>query len=136
MFTVVLGTALATAFGAVTLSSPVLADDGGSDGADPAIGQACMAVNFVFFALGDAAAWRAAFRPLWCEFWDRYLARSRDRELLSVVAPFLAWRLLVLACPIWYPNLPKPARERLLQFAESALDTDCFEPTSADEVFR
>jgi hypothetical protein len=45
MFTVVLGTALATAFGAVTLSSPVLADDGGSDGADPAIGQACMAVN-------------------------------------------------------------------------------------------
>jgi hypothetical protein len=45
MFTVVLGTALATAFGAVLLSSPVLADDGGSDGADPAIGQACMAVN-------------------------------------------------------------------------------------------
>ncbi|WP_418001619.1 hypothetical protein ACNO8X_14925 [Mycobacterium sp. PDNC021] len=45
MFTVVLGTALATAFGAVLLSSPVLADDGGSDGADPAIGQACMTVN-------------------------------------------------------------------------------------------
>jgi len=45
MFTVVLGTALATAFGAVLLSSPVLADAGGSDGADPAIGQACMAVN-------------------------------------------------------------------------------------------
>ena len=103
---------------------------------DAADDVACMAVNFVFFALEDAVAWHAAFRPLWCEFWDRYLTRSGDRELLSVVAPFLAWRLLVLACPIWYPNLPKAARERLLQFAESALKADCFIPTSADAVFR
>lgn len=102
---------------------------------DAADDVACMAVNFVFFALDDAAAWHA-FRPLWSEFWDRYLTCSSDRELLSVVAPFLAWRLLVLACPVWYPNLPKPARQRLLQFAEAALEADCFEPTSADAVFR
>lgn len=103
---------------------------------DAADDVACMAVNFVFFSLEDRTAWHGAFRPLWCEFWDRYLNRSGDRELLSVVAPFLAWRLLVLACPVWYPNLPQPARERLLQFAESALETDCFAPTLADAVFR
>jgi hypothetical protein len=103
---------------------------------DAADDVACMAVNFVFFALEDAVLWQAAFRPLWCEFWERYLARSGDRELLSVVAPFLAWRLLVLACPVWYPNLPKAAGERLLQFAESVLAADCFAPTSADAVFR
>ncbi|HVY29639.1 MAG TPA: aminoglycoside phosphotransferase family protein [Polyangiaceae bacterium] len=103
---------------------------------DAADDVTCMAANFVFFALEDAGTWQAAFRPLWCEFWDRYLTQSDDRELLSVAAPFLAWRLLVLACPVWYPNLPKSPRERLLQFAESALDADCFDPTSADAVFR
>lgn len=103
---------------------------------DAADDVSCMAVNFVFFALEDATAWDAAFRPLWYEFWNRYLTRSDDRELLSVVAPFLAWRLLVLACPVWYPNLSTLARERLLQFAESALEADCFVPAAADAVFR
>jgi streptomycin 6-kinase len=103
---------------------------------DAADDVACMAVNFVFFALEDALAWRAAFGPLWREFWDRYLSRSRDRELLSVVAPFLAWRLLVLACPVWYPNLPEAARERLLQLAESALEAEQFDPALAEAVFR
>jgi hypothetical protein len=103
---------------------------------DAADDVTCMAINFVFFALDDAATWGSAFRPLWHEFWDRYLVRSDDRELLSVVAPFLAWRILVLACPVWYPNMPELARERLLEFAESALKADRFEPTSADVVFR
>lgn len=103
---------------------------------DAADDVSCMAVNFVFFALEEAATWQAAFRPLWCEFWDRYLARSGDHELLSVVAPFLAWRSLVLACPVWYPNLPEPAREALLQFAESALAAERFDPALADAVFR
>jgi hypothetical protein len=103
---------------------------------DAADDVSCMAVNFVFFALEDTAAWHTAFQPLWYEFWERYLTRSGDRELLSVVAPFLAWRLLVLACPVWYPNLPHAARERLLEFAESVLLADCFAPTLAEAVFR
>jgi hypothetical protein len=95
-----------------------------------------MAVNYVFFSLENASAWQHAFRPLWREFWDRYLLRSQDRELLAIVAPFLAWRLLVLACPVWYPNLSDHARERLLQFAESALAADRFDPNLAEAVFR
>lgn len=103
---------------------------------DAADDVSCMAVNFVFFALEDADAWNSAFLPLWREFWHLYLTRSRDHELLSVVAPFLAWRLLVLACPVWYPNLSAPARDRLLQLAESALQADRFDPALAEEVFR
>jgi aminoglycoside phosphotransferase (APT) family kinase protein len=103
---------------------------------DAADDVSCMAVNFVFFSLEDSSAWQHAFRPLWREFWDRYLSHSQDQELLAVVAPFLAWRLLVLACPVWYPNLSADARARLLQFAESALAADRFDPNLAEAVFR
>lgn len=102
---------------------------------DPADDVSCMAVNYVFFAIEDAAIWRGAFAGLWREFWKRYLARTNDQELLSVVAPFLAWRLLVLACPVWYPNLAAGARERLLSFAEAILAAERFDPGMAEAVF-
>lgn len=103
---------------------------------DAADDVACLAVNFVFFALDREGTWQAAFRALWQRFWSRYLERSSDPRLLEVVAPFLTWRLLVVACPVWYPSLPAAARARLLAFAEAALTQDRFDPTLADEVFR
>jgi len=102
---------------------------------DPADDVACMAVNFVFFAIDDPPAWRKALALLWRRFWQRYLAGSPDPQLLRTLAPFLAWRLLVLACPAWYPNQTVTARQRLFSFAEAALDADCFDPEMADAVF-
>ncbi len=103
---------------------------------DPADDVACMAVNFVFFAVGDDAAWRAGMAALWRRFWNRYLDQTNDERLLSVVAPFLAWRLLVLACPFWYPNQSPVSRERLLSLCEAALAQERFDPELAERVFR
>lgn len=103
---------------------------------DPADDVACMAVNFVFFALEDSSSWQPAFAKLWREFWSRYLVASADSELLAVVAPFLTWRLLVLSCPAWYPNLSASARERLLDFANEALLAERFDPELAEGLFR
>lgn len=103
---------------------------------DAADDVTCMAINFIFFGLEDSAAWHGALAPLWREFWSRYLARSGDQELLQVAAPFLAWRLLVLACPVWYPNLSGVDRGRLLSLAEAALNVERFEPEMAEAVFR
>jgi hypothetical protein len=102
---------------------------------DPADDVACMAVNFVFFAIEDDAAWRAAFSPLWRRFWNRYLDQTNDERLLSVVAPFLAWRLLVLACPLWYPKQSQAARDRLLSFCEAALAQERFDPELSERAF-
>jgi len=103
---------------------------------DAADDVACMAVNFVFFAIDAPAAWRSALGPLWRRFWQRYLVESNDEGLLATVAPFLAWRLLVLACPVWYPNASLSARQRLLALLDTALDHDRFDPELAEQVFR
>jgi hypothetical protein len=96
----------------------------------------CMAVNYVFFALENLASWRGAFAQLWYDFWDLYRRASGDTDLVAVAPPYLAWRLLVLACPAWYPNLAESARSQLLSFAEATLLHDRFEPTLAELVFR
>jgi hypothetical protein len=102
---------------------------------DPADDVAAMTINFVFFALDHADAWKNAMRPLFHRFFARYLERSGDDALLDVVAPFFAWRGLVVASPAFYPSLPAAARDRLLGFVERTLDAPRFDPALADQVF-
>lgn len=101
------------------------------DAADDVV---CLAVNFVFFALEAAGTWAAGFRPLWRAFWDTYLAESRDPDILKSVAPYLAWRALVIGNPTFYPRLDPATRDRLLGLAERALAADAFDPDWAEEV--
>lgn len=102
---------------------------------DPADDVASLALNYVFFALDRPPAWRDGLGPLWRRCWRRYGAASDDDQLLSVVAPFLAWRALVMACPVFYPGLAPEARDRLLTFVEDALERESFDPDAAERVF-
>jgi hypothetical protein len=103
---------------------------------DPADDVSAMAINYVFFALQEPGSWATAFAPLWRRFWREYADGAQDDELYELVAPFLTWRALVLACPLWYPGLSADARSRLLTFAEAALDASRFTPELAESVFR
>jgi hypothetical protein len=103
---------------------------------DPADDVAALAVNYLFFAAGRRAAWPRGLGPLWDVFLSRYLAASGDGEVLETLAPFLAWRALVLSCPRFYPGLGAPERELLLGLAERALAAPRFEPAWAGEAFR
>jgi len=102
---------------------------------DAADDVTAMAVNYLFFALDKPTSWATSFEPLWRRFWSEYVQQSRDAALCEVVAPFLAWRCLVLANPVWYPHLPASARAKLLNFVVRSLRTPRFDPDSADEIF-
>jgi len=103
---------------------------------DPADDVTALAVNYVFFAAPRPAAWKAGLGPLWELFFGRYLAESGDRELLQVLAPWLAWRCLVVSSPRFYPALSPEARDRMLRLAERALEAEAFDPRWAGELFR
>jgi hypothetical protein len=101
---------------------------------DPADDVTALAINYVFFALDAPGAWAGGLRELWHELWRGYLARTGDRDLLAVAAPWLAWRALVVANPRWYPGLSAHGRDALLSWIERVLDAPCLDPASADEV--
>lgn len=81
----------------------------------------------------SGGAFTGACLILFDRFWRRYLDKSGDDEMLAVVAPFLAFRGLVLASPIWYSDTPDPIRERLLILIEQTLNQDRFEPDRIDD---
>ncbi|HTU45419.1 MAG TPA: phosphotransferase [Bryobacteraceae bacterium] len=99
---------------------------------DPADDLACLTLNFVFFSLQRSEQLEGAFQTLFMRFWDRYLKSSGDREVLQVVAPFLAFRALVMASPVWYPNLSEPVRWKLLTFIFSVLERESFDPAQVN----
>jgi hypothetical protein len=103
---------------------------------DPADDVTAMAVNYFFFAAAHGQAWEAGTGPLWRIFWATYLDESGDCGILEVLAPWLAWRCLVVACPRFYPRLPAEARDRVLRLAERALSSSAFDPAIAGELLR
>jgi aminoglycoside phosphotransferase (APT) family kinase protein len=101
---------------------------------EPADDLTCLSINYVFFTITKRAAFEGGLRTLWDAFWHTYLETSGDDEVLDVVAPFFAWRALVLASPVWYPNVEDPVRERLFRFAERLLGGELFRPQAIDAL--
>ena len=100
---------------------------------EPADDVSCLALNYLFFSLQRSGRLEGDFERLWLGFWTRYLERSGDSELLEVAAPFLAFRGLVMANPLWYPALSAAVREALVRFVVNVLDDDSFDPGRAQD---
>ena len=92
----------------------------------------CLALNYLFFSLQRSGRLEGAFDSLWRRFWDRYLERSGDRGLLEVAAPFIAFRGLVMANPLWYPALDAKLRRTLLEMVKNVLAEPRFDPAAAN----
>lgn len=88
---------------------------------------AAMTINYLFYSLRKYGELAGVFERLFRLFLENYLRKTRDREILEVIPPFYAWRGLVVASPIWYPNLKRSVRVKLLNFATSVLRFDRFD---------
>ncbi len=101
---------------------------------DPADDITGLAVNFLFFGLRADIEFKGAHRELWDHFFQTYLGATGDSQINQVVAPFFAWRILVVVSPLWYPDVPAEIREKLLRFVERLLNGDEFDYQKIDEL--
>jgi hypothetical protein len=111
----------------------VLLDRSRGEWGEPADDVTCLTMNYLFFSLQRSGRLDGNFESLFRNFWERYLAKTGDTEMLQVAAPFFAFRGLVMAHPIWYPNLAADVRQKLFNFMQSVLSVQVFDP---DEVNR
>jgi aminoglycoside phosphotransferase (APT) family kinase protein len=95
---------------------------------DPADDVTCLTMNYLFFSLQRSGRLEGKFEMMFRRFWARYLEKTNDREMLEVAAPFFAFRGLVMAHPLWYPNLSEDARVKLFNFMEAVLNAETFRP--------
>jgi hypothetical protein len=96
------------------------------DWGEPADDVTCITINYLFSSLLRSGRLEPVFERLFSLFWGRYLDRTGDREMPDVAAPFLAWRGLVIASPVWYPNLPEGVRRTIFRFIENVLSSERF----------
>jgi len=68
---------------------------------DPADDLTSLTLNYFFFSLQRSGRLEGPLETLFFHFWNRYLEKSGDREILRVVAPFFAFRGLVIGSPLW-----------------------------------
>lgn len=93
---------------------------------EPADDVSAMTINYIFYSLQTYGELKGPFKDLFDLFWSHYLSETGDEEMLTVIQPFYAWRALVIASPVWYPNLPLEVRVKLFNFVLNVLKTEEF----------
>lgn len=94
---------------------------------EPADDLSAMSINYIFYSLQVFGEMSKPFETLWKLFWKNYLDKTGDEEMLTVVQPYFAWRGLVVASPVWYPNLTLNVRTKVINFVKRVLETDKFD---------
>jgi len=95
---------------------------------EPADDTTCLSINYLFSSLLRSGRLEGPFEQLYRLFWERYLSRTGDDEMLELAPPFLAWRGLVIASPVWYPHLPTGTRKAIFTFIRNVLASPRFDP--------
>ena len=88
-----------------------------------------MTINYLFFGLlkTEGNELDTDFKELYETFFDVYLEETGDYDILEVIQPFYAFRGLVVASPVWYPNISMATRRKLFNFIQNVLEADEFD---------
>lgn len=94
---------------------------------EPADDITALTINYIFFSVKNHGDVREAYLEGLNLFFDEYIKASGDTEITEVVAPFFAFRGVVVANPVFYPELTSEQRRLLFRFVNNVLDDDRFE---------
>ncbi|MDF0591535.1 phosphotransferase family protein [Candidatus Methanocrinis natronophilus] len=92
-----------------------------------------MTTNYIFYSVQKSHRLEGGLKALFELFFENYLDRTGDEELLSVIAPFFAFRMVVVASPTWYPLLTGDIRRVLFNFLGNVLDAEEFDYRRVNE---
>jgi len=65
-------------------------------------------------------------------FFEEYIKQTKDNELFEVLAPFFAFRGVVVANPVFYPELSDDARNKIFRFVKSVLSSERFDTSKVN----
>jgi hypothetical protein len=98
---------------------------------EPADDVTALAINYIFFSIRTHGDVRGAYLEGLKLFFDEYIGASADGGIRGVVAPFFAFRVAVVANPVFYPDVTAEKRDMLFRFCRNVLDRNVF---AAEEV--
>lgn len=103
---------------------------------EPADDITAMTINYIFFSVLTFGSLAEPFKRLFDLFYENYLEKTGDEEILKVVPPFYAWRGSVISHPQWYPTLTPETRRKLLNFINTVLESEEFNPKEVNSYLK
>jgi hypothetical protein len=103
---------------------------------EPADDVTALAINYIFFSIRQYGDVRGAYYEGLKLFFDEYIRLSGDREINLVVAPFFAFRAVVIANPVFYPDLSDDARGKIFAFTRAVLSAERFDAERINDYLR
>lgn len=103
---------------------------------EPADDITALTINYIFFSVKNHGDVREAYLEGLNLFFDEYIKASGDTEITEVVAPFFAFRGVVVANPVFYPELTSEQRRLIFNFVNNVLDSERFELKKVNDYLR
>lgn len=103
---------------------------------EPADDVTALAINYLFYSIQYFGDVRGPYLEGIHLFFDEYRKASGDEEIAEVCAPFFAFRGVVVANPVFYPELTLEQRKRIFRFVHNVLDDDCFRVEKVKDYLR
>ncbi len=100
---------------------------------EPADDITALTINYIFFSIKYHGIVKGPYLEALKLFYKDYVEQSGDKEIFSVVQLFYAFRGVVVANPVFYPDLTSRQRKIIFRFISNVLDSETFEP---EEVNR
>jgi aminoglycoside phosphotransferase family enzyme len=105
----------------------ILLDRSRGEWGEAADDVSCLSINYIFWSLMAYKYFSAPFKSLFETFMESYIDITGDEEIFKVIQPFFAFRSLVIAHPLFYPNITVENRRQIFNFMNAVLDTDKFD---------
>ncbi|MBI5056033.1 MAG: phosphotransferase [Nitrospirae bacterium] len=92
-----------------------------------------LTVNYIFFSINHYGKVQGTYLEALKLFYDEYIQKTGDAELLEVVAPFYAFRGAVIANPVFYPDVTPENRRKIFNFVHGVLNDESFKVEKVNE---
>ncbi len=107
---------------------------------EPADDVTCLTVNYIWYSILTEGNFSGAFEELFYAFLDKYLELTGDREMFETMGLFYAFRCVVIANPLFYPDtypgMTPEVRRKLINFALSVLKEPVFRPERINDYLE
>ncbi|MBI4654885.1 MAG: aminoglycoside phosphotransferase family protein [Nitrospirae bacterium] len=90
-----------------------------------------LTINYIFFSINHFGKLHGTYLEAIKLFYDEYIKNTGDKELYEIVAPFYAFRGIVVANPVFYPKVSSENRQKIFNFVHGVLNDKFF---SIDKV--
>ena len=93
---------------------------------DAADDVTALTINYIFFSINNYGKLKGPYLEAIKLFYDEYIGKTKDFEMYEVAAPFYAFRGIVVANPVFYPDITPESRQKIFNFVRGVLKDSSF----------